>query len=116
MKTILRLLLTAAAVVILSKIMPGVAVEGYWSAIGVAIVLAVLRLIVKPVLIFLTLPITVITLGLFLLVINAWIILMADYFINSFVVNGFWWALLFSLVLTLFESILFSLIEKDENR
>jgi putative membrane protein len=115
MKTILRILLTAVIVVILAKIMPGVAVEGYWSAVIVALVLAFLRLIVKPVLVILTLPITIVTLGLFLLVINAWIILMADYFIDSFQVAGFWWALLFSLVLTIFQSILFSLLDKDED-
>jgi len=116
MKTILRILLTAVAVVVLSKIMPGVDVEGYWSAVGVAVVLALLRLFVKPLLILLTLPITIITLGLFLLVVNAWIILMADYFIDSFAVDGFWWALLFSLVLTVFESILFSLLDKDQQQ
>ena len=78
MNTILRLLLTAIAVVVLAKILPGVAVEGYFSAIIVAIVIALLRFIVKPILVILTLPVTIITLGLFLLIINAIIILMAD--------------------------------------
>ena len=84
MKLILKLLLTALAVVILAKILPGVAVEGYGSAIIVAIVIALLRLLVKPILVLLTLPITVVTFGLFLLIINAIIILMADYFVGGF--------------------------------
>lgn len=113
MKLIIKLLLTALAVVILSKILPGVTVEGYGSAIIVAIVIALLRLIVKPILVLLTLPITIITFGLFLLIINAFIIMMADYFVGGFAVATIWWALLFSLLLSLFQSLLFSLIKED---
>ncbi|MBG42866.1 MAG: hypothetical protein CL530_02755 [Aequorivita sp.] len=113
MKLIIKLLLTALAVVVLSKILPGVAVEGYGSAIIVAIVIALLRLIVKPILVLLTLPITIVTFGLFLLIINAIIILIADYFVGGFEVSSIWWALLFSLLLSLFQSILFSLIKED---
>jgi len=112
MNLILKLLLTALAVVILAKILPGVAVEGYGSAIIVAIVIALLRLVVKPILVLLTLPITVITFGLFLLIINAIIILMAAYFVDSFQVASIWWALLFSLLLSLFQSLLFSLLKE----
>jgi len=113
MKLIIKLLLTALAVVVLAKILPGVAVEGYGSAIIVAIVIALLRLIVKPILILLTLPITIVTFGLFLLIINAIIILLADYLVGSFAVSTIWWALLFSLLLSLFQSILFSLLKED---
>ncbi|GHC64222.1 phage holin family protein [Ulvibacter litoralis] len=114
MNLILKLLLTAVAVVILANILPGVAVEGYVSAIIVAIVLALLRLTVKPILVVLTLPVTIITLGFFLLIINAMIILLADYFIDGFTVRNIWWALLFSLLLSFLQSILFSIIEKDK--
>src|SRR5690606_11585906 len=113
MNLILKLLLTALAVVVLSKILPGVAVEGYGSAIIVAIVIALLRLLVKPILVLLTLPITIVTFGLFLLIVNAFIILMADYFIDSFAVATIWWALLFSLLLSVFQSLLFSLLKED---
>jgi putative membrane protein len=113
MKLIIKLLLTAVAVVVLAKILPGVAVEGYGSAIIVAIVIALLRFIVKPILVILTLPVTIITFGLFLLIINAIIILMADYFVDSFVVSSIWWALLFSLLLSLFQALLFSLLPED---
>jgi len=114
MKLIIKLLLTAVAVVILAKILPGVSVEGYVSAIIVAVVLALLRLIVKPILVFLTLPVTIITLGLFLLVINAIIILMADAFIDGFAVRNFWWALLFSILLSVLQSIFNSFVEEKK--
>ncbi len=114
MKTIIRVLLTALAVVLLAKLLPGVAVEGYVSAIIVAVVIALLRFIVKPILVVLTLPVTIVTLGLFLLVINAIIILLADYFVPDFTVNGFWWALIFSLLLSFVQSILFSIFDKDK--
>ncbi len=114
MKLLIKLLLTALAVVFLSKILPGVAVEGYGSAIVVAIVIALLRLIVKPILVLLTLPITIVTFGLFLLIVNAIIILMADFFVGGFEVSSIWWALLFSLLLSFFQSILFSLLKEDK--
>lgn len=113
MKTIVKLLLSAIAVVILAKIIPGVSVASYGTAIIVAIVLALLRLIVKPLLILFTLPLTILTFGLFILVINALIILMADYFVPGFSVTSIWSALFFSLLLALFESILFSVIRED---
>ncbi|AFL80336.1 putative membrane protein [Aequorivita sublithincola DSM 14238] len=114
MKLIIKLLLTAIAVVVLAKILPGVSVASYGTAIIVAIVIALLRLIVKPILVILTLPITIVTFGLFLLIINAIIILMADYFIGGFNVNSIWWALLFSLLLSLFQSLLFSFLPEDK--
>jgi len=113
MKLILKLLLTAVAVFVLAEILTGVQVAGYGSAVVVAIVLALLRLIVKPILIILTLPITIITFGVFLLFINAIIILMASYLLGSFHVSSIWWALLFSLLLAFFQAILFSLIRED---
>ncbi|MFL0354186.1 phage holin family protein [Xanthomarina sp. GH4-25] len=113
MNLIIRILLTAVAVVILAKFLPGVAVEGFTSAIIVAVVLGLLNIFIKPILVILTLPITVVTLGLFLLVINACIILLADKFIDGFAVDGFWIALLFSLLLSFLQSILFSLLKED---
>lgn len=110
---IFRILLTGIFVVLLANFLPGVAVAGYWTAIIVALVLALLNFIVKPILIFLTLPVTVLTLGLFLFVINAIIILMVDAFIGGFEVSGFWIALLFSILLSIFQAIAFSLIERE---
>jgi putative membrane protein len=97
----------------LSYILPGVHIDQFFTALIVALVLAVLNAIIKPVLIILTLPITIFTLGLFLFVINAVIILLADRFIPGFKVDGFWWALLFSLLLSLLTSLLYREDKKD---
>jgi len=105
--------MTGIVVFLLAQILPGVSVADYFTAILVAVILALLNFIVKPVLVLLTLPITVLTLGLFLLVINAVIILLTDALMDGFAVSGFWIALLFSLLLSLFQSILFSFLDKD---
>ncbi len=116
MKLILRLLLTALAVVILANLLPGVAVDSYITALIVALVLSILNILVKPVLIILTLPITIVTLGIFLLFINAIIIMLADYFIGGFQVQSIWWALLFSLLLSLLQSLLHSLLKEEKKK
>ena len=116
MKLLLRVLLSALAVVILAKLLPGASVDSYLTAILVAVVLSLLNFLVKPILIILTLPITLLTLGIFLLFINAIIILLADYFIAGFGVDGIWWALLFSLLLSLLQSLLFSVLKDDDKK
>ncbi len=116
MKIILKMLLTAIAVVILAEILPGIHVDGYASAIVVAIVLGLLRIFVRPLIILFTLPITIITLGLFLFVINAVIILLADKLVDGFVVSGFLYALLFSLLLSFFQSILYSFLKEKKQK
>ncbi|WP_274475044.1 phage holin family protein [Mangrovimonas aestuarii] len=114
MKLIIKLLLTALAVVVLARILPGVQVEAYSTAIIVAVVLALLNVIVKPLLVLFTLPATILTLGLFLFVINAVIILLADKLVDGFGVASFWWALLFSVLLSVLQSILYSLLEDEK--
>jgi len=114
MKLILKLLLNALAVFILAHLLSGVAVDGYVGALIVAIVLSILNLLVKPILIIFTLPATILTLGLFLLVINAVIILLADKLIDGFAVANFWWAILFSVLLSILQSILQSLLKEDK--
>ena len=113
MKFILRLLLSALAVVLLANILPGVHVATFWIAVLVALVLSLLNFLVKPLLVILTLPVTIVTFGLFLLVINAIIILMAGGLVSGFSVDGFWWALLFSLLLSLVQSILFAFLKEE---
>ncbi len=115
MNLIIRILLTAVAVVVLAKFLPGVNVAGFTGAIIVAIVLGLLNAILKPILVILTLPITFLTLGLFLLVINACLILLASEFLDGFSVSGFWTALLFSLLLSFLQSLLFSILKEDRN-
>lgn len=112
MKLIFQLLLTAIVVLVLAEVLPGVDVDTFTTSIIVAVVLALLNVLVKPILVLFTLPATILTFGLFLLVINAVIILLVDYLISGFSVDGFWWALLFSLLLTIAQSVLFSLNEK----
>lgn len=104
---IIQLLLTAVAVLFLSWLLPGVEVASYGSAILVALVIGILQLLVKPFLVILTLPITILTLGIFLIVINAVLILLADAIVPGFSVTNFWWAVLFSLLLSLLGSIFF---------
>ncbi len=106
MKFIFRLIVSALAVIICAYLLPGVDKVTPLTAIIVAAVLAFLDAIVKPLMILLTIPITIVTLGLFLLVINALMILLADYIVDGFEVRGFWWALLFSFILTLVTSLL----------
>ena len=105
MKIILRLLIYTGAVLLTSWLLPGVEVEKFTTALMVAIALAILNTFLRPLLIFLTIPVTVITFGLFLLVINALIILLIASFVPGFVVEGFWWALLFSVILSIIASI-----------
>jgi len=112
MKFILRMLLSAAAVLLIANFLSGVHVENYTVAILVALVLGFLFAFLKPILVILTLPITVITLGFFLLVINTLLILLADKVVSGFSVDGFWIAMLFSILLSIAQSLLFSLMDE----
>jgi putative membrane protein len=114
MKTFLKILLTALAVIVLANILPGVTVIDYITAVIVAIVISLLNMFVRPLLVFFTLPATIVTLGLFLFVINAIIILLADKLVDGFDVPGFFTALLFSVLLSFFRTIIFSIFKKEE--
>lgn len=103
---IIKLLLTGVAVYLSAYISPGVEIKNFWSAIIVAIVLTLLNIFVKPILQFISIPVTLLTLGLFLLVINAVVILIASYFVKSFQVSGFWAALLFSVIFSIVSWVL----------
>lgn len=105
MKFILNILISALAVLFTAWLLPGVQVTDFVSALLVAVVLAFLNAVVKPVLTILTIPITFFTLGFFLLVINAGMIILASRLIPEFHVAGFWWALLFSFILSISTSI-----------
>jgi len=112
MKTLLQIVLTGLIVLILSNILGGVYVADFFTAVVVAAILALLNIFIKPILLILTLPVTVVTFGLFLLAINAFIILMADWLIDAFRVDGFWWAVLFSILLSFLQSIVFALAQR----
>ena len=105
MRIILRLLLYTCAVLITAWILRrGVHVENFATAIMVAIALAIINTFIRPVLVFLTIPFTIVTLGFFLLVINALIIILIGRIVPGFTVDGFWWALLFSVILSIIAS------------
>jgi putative membrane protein len=115
MSWIIRFLLNGLAVFLTAYLLPGVDVDGYSSALIVALVISLANILVKPILVILTIPITIITFGLFLLVINALIILLADYLVDGFSVDTFWWALLFSLIMSVFNSLFDDLTSKKRN-
>ncbi|MFT4523916.1 MAG: putative membrane protein [Bacteroidia bacterium] len=112
MNWIVKIIVSSLAVMLVSYLLPGVTVEDYAAALWVAFALSILNSVLKPILILLTIPATILSLGLFLFVINAGIILIADYLLSGFGVDGFWWALLFSLLLSVVTSILESSTKK----
>lgn len=114
MNLLIRLFITAIVAFLLTKILPGVQFDGFGGAVIFAIVLGLLNLFVKPVLQLFGLPLTIITLGLFALVINALIILLADYFIDSMEVSGFWAAFIFSILLSIITSLANSMFSDKE--
>jgi len=100
MGKLLNWLAYALVIAAAAYILPGVHVENLWVALLVALVMGILNILVKPLLIILTLPITIVTFGLFLLVINALLVLLASHIVPGFTVDSFWWALLFSLLVS----------------
>lgn len=114
MKFLLRILITTVNAFVLAYILPGISIDNIFTAILVALLLGFMDAIVKPILIVLTLPVTIVTLGLFLLVINGIIMLSVGYFIDGFKVDGFWYALLFSLLLSFFNSFVHKRAFRDD--
>jgi putative membrane protein len=108
MNMIIRILVIAAIAYVLANFIPGVHINTYGTAILVAIVLGLLDFFIKPILIILTLPITILTLGLFLLVINTLIIILDSKFVHGFKVDGFWPAFWFALALSILSSFISS--------
>ena len=106
MNFVYKILITTVNVFILAAILPGIEIvnNNIFTAVIVALVLAILDAIVKPLLILFTLPATILTLGLFLFVINACIILIDAHFVHGFKVDSFWHAMLFSILLSFFNS------------
>ena len=101
MKTLIHLIVSTVAILITAYILPGVHVSGIFTAFVLAVVLGVINLVLRPIFIFLTLPLTILTLGLFILVINALLILLASYIVPGFFVASFWSAFLFGIVLAI---------------
>ena len=111
MKLLFRLLITTIIVLLLSYFMGGVQVDKITTAVIVAVVMGLLNTFLKPILVFFTFPVTIFTLGLFLLVINAVMVLLCDRLVDGFDVSSFWTALLFSILLSISQSILYRLVK-----
>src|SRR5688572_31017193 len=116
MNFLVRILLIAALSFGLAQLLGGIHVADFWTALVFAVVLALLNLFIKPLLILFTLPVTFVTLGLFLFVINALVVLLASKFVDGFSIDNFWWALLFSIILSIITSAIDKKEKKDRGR
>lgn len=112
MKYVINWLVMTLAFFISAQIIPGVKVDSFFAAFIASLVLGVINTVLRPILLILTLPINIFTLGLFTLVINALLVLLASNLVEGFKVNGFWWALLFSLVMSIVQSALHQISRK----
>lgn len=101
MLLILKWLIMTVSVMVTAYVIPGVTVRSFMSALWVALLLGIVNMLLRPFLILITLPINILTLGLFTFVINGLIILLVSSVVKGFQVNGFWIAVLFSIVLSI---------------
>jgi len=113
MNFLIKILVIAGVSFGLSHVLTGIHIDTFWTAFVFAVVLAILNIFLKPVLIILTLPVTILTLGLFLFVVNAIVVLLASRFVNGISIANFWWGLLFSLLLSIIVSVLDRELKKD---
>lgn len=109
MSVVMNLLINALAVFVTAYILPGVKVDSFITAVIVAVVLAVVNALLKPIIILLTLPINIITLGLFTFIINGLLILLVSNIVKGFSVENILWAIIFSLVVSIVNSVLHGL-------
>jgi len=106
MKLILRLLILIAGIFLAAYLVPGITVEGYWPAVKASVLLGLMNIFIKPVILILTLPINLITLGLFTLVINGIILWSVGHIVNGFAVSGFFTAVAGSVVISILSIVL----------
>ena len=116
MQILISLALSGIAVLISAYILPGVKVDGFLTAVVVAVILAVVNTFIKPLVLALTLPISILTLGLFSFVINALMVMLVAAVVPGFRVDGILWALLFSIVLSLVSSVVYMLVPEKKRR
>jgi putative membrane protein len=114
MKIIVHWFLHALAIIIAAYLLPGIVVKTLFVALVLAVVLGLLNAIIRPLLLIITLPINILTLGLFTFVINAALVMLASEFVKGFYVYNFWWALVFSLLLSLINSFLHHFEKREE--
>lgn len=114
MRLLIKTLISTLAILVSAYIVPGVVVQSFTAALLLAVALSFLNLFFKPVFILLTLPITLFSFGLFLIFVNTFMVLIADWMIDSVTIGGFWNAFLFSLLMWLVNS-LFERIQKRDD-
>ena len=102
---IVRLVISGVAILLTAYILPGVEVPGFWAAVLVAFLLGIVNTYLRPILIIISLPLTVLTLGFFLLIVNVLMVYLVEWVVPGFEVATFWWALLFSIIQSLLNSL-----------
>jgi putative membrane protein len=116
MKFLVQIIISALAVMVTQYILPGIVVDTFFTGIMVALILGLFNTVLRPILVLLTLPITVVTLGFFLLVINAFLIMATASLVDGFHVSGFWSAVFFSLILSFVTSVFNGINERENGR
>jgi len=106
MNILIKWLINTIAITVSAFLIPSVRLDGFWAAFWTAVVLGLINAVIKPILVILTLPINILTLGLFTLVINALMILLVSKIVPGFEIVGFWRAMLFSIILTIINAII----------
>jgi putative membrane protein len=114
MNLVIRILVTAGLVMLIAHLLPGVKVDSFIQSVYVAIILGLLNVFIKPIIVLFTLPVTILTLGLLLLVINALLVLLCSNIVGGFEVASFWTAMFFSIILSVSQSLVFKLTGKEE--
>jgi len=99
MQIIINWIVSALVILAIAYILPGVGVSSFWVALVVALVLGLINAFIRPIVLLLTLPINLLTLGLFTLVIDTVLILLAAWIVTGFDIGSFWWAFIFSIAL-----------------
>ena len=112
MQALITILLSTIAVFVTAKILPGIHIENAGVALAVAVVLGIVNAFIRPLLFILTLPINILTLGLFTFVIIGGLVLLVSAIVPGFQVNGFWWALAFAIVLSIINSFLNKMLKR----
>ena len=107
MDILIRLVISKLAVFVAAYILPGISLEGgFTTALVVAIVLGLVNTFIRPILLVLTIPLNILTLGLFTFVIMALMVMLVSALVPGFVVDGFWWAMAFAIIFSLINAII----------
>jgi putative membrane protein len=104
------LLINSVVIFFAAYLLEGVKMKNFITAIGVAVLLALINTFIKPLILFITLPLTILTLGLFVLVINAWVLMLIDKLVEGLEIKSFWWAVGYSLLISILNSILLKVL------